>query len=412
MSGELSDVLKHSAQWLLAQQEDKSGGWGQNKGDDINSLNTAEAVLAVLDAGVGVEPGHLQLVKAKNFLVRMQSSDPSSQGAWTRTVDRGAAELPDVLRTSFALQALVRLGVSATDEIIEKALTWLRQRRAPDGGWGHQGSDESQILLTCHALLAVIAVAVARNESQGPEREVYNEFVVPARNWLLTNVQGDGSIGAPGPLQAAHTILAVMALQCLRRCGFEVVQDHEHRALRWLVDNPDKSMDLVEEDVVLDPSDAQHNYAFLYMTDALLVEVLYAADQKQSGMEPLAEDALLRLKARQDGRGGFYGNRVFSWSTAKCISALREVDRDRSDFPILTSSPEKAGRRTSAVIIVTAAMLWMGALLLALFDKFSPTLGIFGLFLLLAMLVTLRVISEKTFAKVAGLGIGNIGTSR
>jgi Squalene-hopene cyclase C-terminal domain/Prenyltransferase and squalene oxidase repeat len=408
VTSELTEVLKTSAKWLLAQQDPSSGGWGQNPGDDVSSLNTGEAVLAILDSGAGIEPGHLNLVKAKNFLIRTQSSDEACLGAWTRTVDRGAAELPDVLRTAVVLRALVRLGVSATDSVVERALNWLRVQRKSDGGWGNVGDLQSRMLQTCHALMALIAVAAARDEATAGNRAVFDVLILPARDWLIKNLQTTGAFGSPGPLQAAHTILAVAILQRLQKGGFEVVPDHERRALRWLADNPDKTMDLVEEDVILDASVPRHNYPFLYMTDALLVGILYSAKDRPSGIEQLAEEALMRVKVRQDGRGGFYGNRVFSWSTAKCVSALSSAADERADFPVSIASPEKAGRGASLAIIIAAAVLWACALVLAAVEKFTPVTAIFGLSLLFILLVTLRVISERTFAKVAGLGITNL----
>ena len=76
----------------------------------------------------------------------------------------------------------------------------------------------------------------------------------------------------------------------------------------------------------------------MFMTDTLLIRLLMGSDNVDDRGTLLACDAMNSLKDKVDeNTGAFYGARLFSWSTAKALSALtllrQHAGAEYPDFP-------------------------------------------------------------------------------
>jgi len=101
----VDEVIKKSSQWLVAQQHNQTGGWAERPGLSVNPLNTAEAIIALLDAGA-VAAGSDQIQNGIDYLKRNQCTVEGKAGAWTRWSRVGqetVRHIPDIVRTSFAI---------------------------------------------------------------------------------------------------------------------------------------------------------------------------------------------------------------------------------------------------------------------------------------------------------------------
>jgi hypothetical protein len=156
MTATISDVKAEAVSWLLSQRDPESGGWGQQHGQDPNTLNTAESILALVDNGA-CQAGDDVIVQARQYLLSRQ--DPGS-GAWTRRVIHfgQVLEIPDPLSTAIVVRALRAAGVGLADDSVQRAVRWLDQSKQ-ESAWGHDAHNQPSILVTAHVLLALISLA-------------------------------------------------------------------------------------------------------------------------------------------------------------------------------------------------------------------------------------------------------------
>jgi lanosterol synthase len=92
------------------------------------------------------------------FLRKSQQSDGSYAGFWG---------IHYIYATSFVLRGLSAAGLPGNDPTVRRALTWMRSKQRPDGGWGEHYSgclqhryvenDTSLIISTSWALLGLAA---------------------------------------------------------------------------------------------------------------------------------------------------------------------------------------------------------------------------------------------------------------
>lgn len=396
----LQDIAETEAQWLLEQQH-PSGGWRAHPGEEPSDLNTAEAVLALLEVKTGVlAAGSQKIADAVKFLVAEQARGVVP-GAWERDIsdDGRTIYAPDVMRTSLALQALLQGGRAPDDPAVAAAAAWLVAARTPGGLWGYGGATDAapELLPSCSALAAMVDL-VANGA------EAHRAHAVDGIAGVLREFGNrDGSFGE-GDLQAVHTMHAVLLLQKARKCRVATDAAAETKGLNWIVDNRHAVLQDVEEPIELDRAQPGVNYTFVYMVEALAIKALTdsADDAHRSG--PLYRDALIALDKRRSPRGGFYGNRVFSWSTARSIAALSEASRARAEIPRREGASRKERLTVTAFFLVLAA----GATGLAAADKLSVILVAFFFLLVLAMLVTFGAISEQGFVETVKSGLGNM----
>ena len=49
---QITEIINHAGRWLEQQQDKESRGWGERRGSHVNVLNTAEAMIALIDSGI------------------------------------------------------------------------------------------------------------------------------------------------------------------------------------------------------------------------------------------------------------------------------------------------------------------------------------------------------------------------
>lgn len=399
---EINDAMARSVQWLVREQH-ASGGWAQQHGMQANSLNTAEALIALLDVSDDlILRGSEPIRKGVSYLVGNQYDIASSTACWVRVVHRENGSImyaPDIIRTAFAIQALIKSGHGVDEPVIAKAVNWLLSIRRPSGMWGFGAAadSDSDFLPTCISSMALLDACGAAPRSM-QDAYGYDDCVLPAVRAVLDRQQADGCIGQDTRLAAAHTIYAVLLLQKVRRCGKPAFLDQERRALDWLLQHQDAANKLVEEQVILSPEQPDANYYFLYMTDTLLARALSAATDQRHCESKLVTDTLIGIKDRLDLNGGAFGSRIFSWSTAKTTTALAVVARSHRDFP--KREPEIPGLRVGPILVGFATLLALAVIVLSITGDFGPIQSVVLMFLMLAALLAYGRIGEQTFSKI------------
>lgn len=317
-------IIQESSDWLVGEQDD-SGGWGERKSSYTNALNTAEVILALLQTNpLPVE----SIRKGTDFLLAHQHDGDEESGAWMRQVhrDQEVIEVPDIIRTCFAIQALSRARFDPKGtEAVARGIQWLLGRRLPDGGWGFSRGSSSAYMPTALTLLTLIT-------SCGKEAgdELFGS-IQKGFEFLLDNFHNtDGSFGRAPELVVPHTIYGVLLLKaamCRRDLGKHLnPQDLASlldNAKAWLIKNAAKAKQINEETFRIDKEKGIGNYRFRYMTDALLVQAF--EDTDASEVIAIAEAISANLDDRKAPGGGFYGDRVSTWATAKVLSGLHVI---------------------------------------------------------------------------------------
>lgn len=391
---ELREAVRRSSEWLLARQDPETGGWSDLQGKQPSTLNTAEVLIALLGAGGDVvNAGDKRIQRAVDFLLRHRVRAGAEQGAWPREkLDEAGNRMtfPDIVRTSFAVQALIRTGKSVDSDPVRDAIHWIRSIRTDDGGWGYRRGAGAELTPTCFALMALLEAYRAGLEAAREVSEGGLDFLV------RTSHNEDGSFGVGGRLTAAHTIYAILVLQLARQVGIGSYLRQEKQAIDWLLEHPDDAKKLVEENFPI--SDMKRgDYGFLYMTDALLLKVLSASGSDDHRQTSLATEALNCLKDKMHPDGGFYGYRVFSWSTAKSMSALSAAHYDYPQFP--KRKPEqRSGRFNVESAVFLFAVLGAGVLIyLSNRDRFGLLQAALLGFFMLALLLAYGKLRERSF---------------
>ncbi|HXQ24478.1 MAG TPA: prenyltransferase/squalene oxidase repeat-containing protein [Candidatus Acidoferrales bacterium] len=389
---ELSEAVERAASWLLTNRDPTTGGWATQQGARANTLNTAEALCALFDAKI--QPGDMRVRDAVAFLLKHQCKAGADQGSWPREIvleDGSQALIPDIVRTCFVVEALIKSGIGPTDEPVAAALEWIQGMRNADGSWPYRRAAPSALMPTCFALLALVEAYRAGDQSLKSVIEAGLDRLVARFR------QSSRAFGQPGPLEAVHTIYATLVFQAARRADLSRFNRQEVEAISWLRQHPNQATRLVEERMEIDPN-GPGDYGFLFMTDALLIRVLAGAATQEPRNSELVRGALMGLAGKTDESGGFYGYRVFSWSTAKAISALCVAGAEYQDFP--KQSPEYTGLTVGPFILAFALLLAVFVTYLSSVERFSFSTALSFMFLMLAALFGYGKLGEKTFAEL------------
>lgn len=387
---EIRESMRRSAEWLLAHQ-DESGGWADRRGSEPSTLNTAEAIIGLMETDAPLVPGRPAAIRdAVAYLEECRLKEGPHRGAWARgTVSPSA--VPDVVRTAFALRALL-LALSSTEgSVVKDAIEWLKGCRHDDGGWGFRPDSQSALAPTCFVTWALLEACSAGCDDCRSAVEAALDLIV--ERWA----QADGSYGGDERLRAAHTILVAAVLQAARNRNFGRHFLAEVRALDWLLEHPSQAMKLVEEDFLIDPSGGK-GYSFFFMNDALLGQVLSDSREPRHRASALLTQALLGLHDKIDEDGGVYGSHKYSWSVAKALSGLGAAARQQREFP--QRAPEYPGVKSGPPLLVFAVLLALICFMLVYLDKFTVLPASFLLILLLGTLLAYGKIGEKTFGEV------------
>jgi hypothetical protein len=389
----LRDSVQRSAAWLMKQQDPTAGGWGEQPGKPPNVLNTAEAMISLLTVDA-VEPGAQGIRKAVDFLLRHQSTDPKMPGAWFREVqgdDGHVIKAPDVLRTALSIQALIKAGKGVEEKAVGDGVDWLLECVHEDAGWSFSSPTTTEILPTCAALSALMDACSAGAEYCD---EAINDGLRLVADKLAN---ADGSFGRD-ELRAVHTMHVVLTMQKARKYQRDIRAGLEDAALNWLLANPDQAIKEVEERIVLSPAIERLNYQFLHLADSMLLTVLSGSEHQSHWTSGLYLEVLRKVGDRRAPEGGFFGHRVFSWSTARSTSALWLARDRREEIPERT--PQYTGAKVGKVILSLALVLVAVLVVLSFSDAFGIVQALFLGFLLLACMVAYGAIGEKTFREI------------
>jgi len=130
-------TLQNSLRDCLLEMQDTVGGWGEHPGSHLSVFNTAEVVIALLEAGsaVGGAPIQQALTFIMNEKVDMVAPD---KGTWPRTVghNEGTRKVPDIIRTSIVVSALVMAGKNMQEARL--SIDWLNRSSKQRWGLGLQ----------------------------------------------------------------------------------------------------------------------------------------------------------------------------------------------------------------------------------------------------------------------------------
>jgi hypothetical protein len=387
---QLELAVRRASQWLLGAQR-PSGGWGQYPDSAASVLNTAEAMIALIEVGEA-EAGSSSIQHGKSFLLGRQHPE----GAWCHDADGDQPghrlSAADVLRTALVIQALKKAGCGSGDEPVAKAIAWLvATQDDTDGGWGYSAAQRpSMVVPTCSALTALL----------GAEGTDCHDCIERGLDFLSSARNEDGSFGADPQLRGATTIAAVLALQRARTGGFRVVATHETEGLAWLLRHPDAALGAVEEEVVLDPREPLLNYSFLHLTWTGLIAALGNAGDRGYAESALFGKALRRIRDdRVESSGGFFGPRVFSWSTARSATALWQAKHHQAVIPSRPAEtpppPVEASASSSrarAVVVGLLVLVLVAVVVLSLLDAWTLGAGVIFLALVLLAMITFRIL--------------------
>lgn len=414
---ELASRIQTSTGWLVALQR-ANGGWGEQRGRYTNSINTAEAIISLLDTDADhLGPGSRPIQRGVDYLLGQQCAEGEHRGCWFRNVvSDGPAEsapVPDVGRTAIVVEALFRTGRGADDPAVAAALAWLVRVRNDDGGWSYGERGASILFPTCRVVSALLgAVCSGWEDGDG--------VLGKGLGFVLASRRADGSFGGADRLQAANTLEVVLLLQKARRQETAVPENLERRAIDWMLEHPDHVLRPVEEEVVLDPAQDAASYEFVHALDLMTLRVLASSTNDGDRLTQLYRDAQIKVKDRLDDDGGVFGFRTFSWSTAQALSGLVEArSQGMTAFPRREpEAPAAAGAAGGGdtlllrVALALALVVFPGALLIAAFAVGGLGLGlafavltiaILGAFLVLAGLLT-----GESWAQIAKTALGQL----
>lgn len=207
--------------WLLEKQE-SSGGWDVagfgGKAEYSPALNglAAMAVARVLDNG---EARTASLVRAGRFLAAQQSKE----GRFGK--DFNGVMYNQGIATLALLKILASTGQAELSEPIELALSFIRSRQSPSGGWGYDNTSRSQsnTSITSWQVQSLLAAAALG----------WDEYLLPARKglaWMSGTVNDKGLFGyhQPGDYPEGPGALTMMGAYCLSSAGrLRILADDE-----------------------------------------------------------------------------------------------------------------------------------------------------------------------------------------
>ncbi len=394
----VDNMLDRAAGWLLKQQDQNSGGWPPYHGGPISTLNTAEVIVALLDMNQEEYANNPQIKKGLDFIERERCCDGNNRGAWLRSVprtDEKIVPIPDIIRTSFAVQALIR-AYRGNNSAAQEGLDWLIKVRR-DNGWGYSEDAPISIMPTCFALLAL-------NDATSNRIRRYTDIIESGIRCLIDFRQDCGSFCSSQDridrLEAIHTVYVILTLQAVRISRVSnAYYEEEERGLRWLLDHPEYSLQIIEDRIAIDGQDGAGSYDFLYLASTFVPQVMLNARQEEFrniGRNILLEEALKGLMSTWNSEtGGFYSPRPVTWATAKAITSLKSsIDIINGFEPVSHSikDPVKVGRDILIflifMVLVVAALTFYGV-----FTSLSAS--IFIIFAIIA-LAGYDVISDKT----------------
>jgi hypothetical protein len=400
MASSLADNMTRSARWLASLQDEVSGGWGEYKGAATNSLNTAEAVLALLESGQ-YKAGDVAIRKGEDYLKATQIDDrkalkPGDLGAWGRRVVDAAGQermLPDTIRTSLALLALNCAGEGTDAAAMTAGLAWLVKTRNEDGCWGHADGHDSRSSPTCFALRALLRLHGAGGSDL---RQWLQEPIRTGLDHLRTVWRNDsGSFGDEPDLVVPHTLYAVTVLRLAQQQGFGAGAGDLETAVGWIGRQGEAATRWANELIALS-DDESDSYTFTHVTPAIYLD---AFGDDLSKQDAIAKESLIVIHDNMDPVScGFAAKRPVSWATSKNIYGLAAVVKVFEAFPERNiPSGHFEGRQYLFIFLVAISLL---TTIVALAGKLSSEFVGVVVLVILGGLLIYGYISEESFVKL------------
>lgn len=393
----IGKCIKKSSSWLVDIQNNEDGGWGQYKGANSNSLNTAEAILALIETG-HCRAGDVIIKNGVKYLVSHQLNERNYRvkrdyGAWPKDVTAKDGRLifkPDTIRTSLALLALNAAGASLNDNVISTGVRWLVGTQNDDGGWGYKSNHQSWLFPTCLALKTLIRIYSAGDRT-------LEDTISKGLKHLSSYRNEGGSFGKQPGLEASHTLHTINTLKLAESQGFSFDEDYILDAMDWVQKNTNQILRWGNETILIGRSqNSPDNYTFSHINPALYLAIV---GQNLTPQDDIAKEALIVIYDNMDYfSNGFCAKRSVSWATANTIAGLLPSKTVFTDFPERQSTPTRLGGRQWVFFLLAALSIASTTLTFA--GKFSVTYASFSFAIILATLLVYGFISEGTFLKL------------
>lgn len=390
----LTDDLTQAADWLISIRDEELGGWGEYQGSNVNSLNTAEAILALVATG-RCSAGDAVIQEARRLLESRQAADGEHAGAWSRSVETPEGQMvqiPDTVRTALALLALNAAGGATADPPIARGLEWLLKTQNADKGWGYSAGRGSQLFPTCLVLQAALRMLQAGGAADAPG---LTQTMSAAQDGLVTTyARGDGSFGNLAGLEMVHTLTVLKTLGQAQGQGFPAKAAVMDAARRWVRQRPADATRWANETIQL-TADEWSQYTFTHITPALYLEAM--ADDPPAS--PATREALVVIADNVDTATGAFGSRrPVSWSTAKTLLGLAAVKETVAAFP--ERNPPPAPRAERLYLFLGILLLALVATGVNLFGRLSGEyIGLLSL-IIFALLLVYGALSEGSFVEL------------
>lgn len=415
----IQECISTSSDWLIEIQSASDGGWGQIKGDSSNSLNTAEAILGLLESEEK-EPGEKAIQNGIGFLLSNQAKIPGqadllSYSYWSRDLTKGHKNIviPDVVRTALALRSLIRAGLPLSSLPIAGGLHWILSIQNSDGGWGYSHQEKSRLFPTCMVIKTLLRIVpVDQRESGSYSRADQEKCLRDGLGFIRAKRNDDGSFGDTSSLLVPHTIHVIDLIHIAGSSNWDGFPKRYHDLLKpaigWIEDNRKDVLRWSTESVLINHQQyGSVEYIFSHINPSLYLRFVFPRFLELSegkGFDDktaLAYDALEVTLDNIDpspSAKGFCARRPVSWATAQTVAALSQAMKKYQEFPERKNPSMRLGEQQYALIfLVILAFL---TFILSVLEKLSGPLLSFFLFLILAMLLVYGVLSEKGFLNV------------
>ncbi len=398
MATDLAQCIGRASTWLISIQ-DQSGGWGEYQGAAANSLNTAEAILALLEshereAGDQIIQAGVQFLESNQLPGKHVAHHHAAvDGSWGRrisTEDGQMHYLPDTVRSAFVLLALNVAGKSCQDKSVSRGLEWLLRTVPSDGGWGYAPGGASQLFPTCMALRVMLRL---RRASEAVKATV-DEPIRRGLKYLHERHHNEGgSFGRIGELLVPHTLYALRALQLARDEGFQTERHDIDDARSWINQKGPDVTRWFNETIEISKKEGG-SYTFTYVTPALYLDTF---DGILSAKDPLAQESMIVMHDNMEPVScGMSGKRPVSWATAKALFGLTAVRNIFPTFPEreIPTAAQVQGRKYLFGFLV---LILGAATVVALAGKISSEYAGIITLVVLAGLLIYGFISERSF---------------
>jgi hypothetical protein len=420
MTISIKGSIENSSQWLVDIQNQVDGGWGEYKGADSNTLNTSEAIVALLETGFSEFAGGVVIHRGANYLIKEQIADSVGNnqgycGSWARNVSKEGIiiHIPDTLRTSLAIIALKLAGGVQYSESIKKGIDWLIKNQNLDGGFGYTSGHQSELFPTCIALKTLLKVCFGNNaddlslfHNSTPQKIA--EIISNGFRYIDSCRNAEGYFGIKTGLMVSHTLHVIDVINTALKQGHpgpNNAQNSIKQAVEWIEQNNKDVLRWSTETVLIGEGDkSPYNYTFSHINPSLYLKTVFPIIVEKIGKNFSPDTALSRyvLEAIFDNiddpssnSHGFCANRPVSWATSNTITGLVMAKDTYLIYPereIATSKPNERH-----YILIFLFFITLLGTILSFLDKLGAVQISFFLLVILSTLVVFGIISEKNY---------------